>query len=63
VPNVPSDQNHFGCTRWYSEVMRLKWKLNSIHVEIVLIFTQDRRIVCAKRTTGSEIIFDAPDGM
>jgi hypothetical protein len=24
--------------------------------------TQDRCTVCAKRTTGSEIILDAPDG-
>ena len=23
---------------------------------------QDRRTVCAKRTTGSEIVLDAPDG-
>ena len=30
--------------------------------EIVLILTQDRCTVCAKRTIGSEIILDAPDG-
>jgi hypothetical protein len=28
----------------------------------VLILTQDRCIVCAGRTIGSEIILDAPDG-
>ena len=29
---------------------------------IVLILTQDRCTVCVKRTKGSEIILDAPDG-
>jgi hypothetical protein len=29
---------------------------------IVLILKQDRCIVYAERTTGSEIILDAPDG-
>jgi hypothetical protein len=28
----------------------------------VLILTQDRCIVCAEHTIGSEIILDAPDG-
>jgi hypothetical protein len=52
----------FGRTRWYSEVTRLKWKLVSVRLEIVLILTQDRSIVYAERTIGSEIILDAPDG-
>jgi hypothetical protein len=43
-------------------VMRLKWKLDSVCLEIVLILTQDRCTVCAKHTIGSEIIFDMPDG-
>ena len=30
--------------------------------DMVLIFTQDRCTVCVKRTIGSEIILDAPDG-
>jgi hypothetical protein len=38
-----------------------KWKLDSFHLEIVLMLTQDRCTVCAKRTIGSEIILDAPD--
>jgi hypothetical protein len=42
-------------------VMRLKWKLESVCLEIVLILTQDRRTVCAKHTTGSKIVLDAPD--
>jgi hypothetical protein len=36
--------------------------LISFRLEIVLILTQDRCIVCAKRTIGSEIVLDAPDG-
>ena len=40
--------------------MRLKWKLVSVHLEIVLILTQDRSMVCVKRTIGSEIVLDAP---
>jgi hypothetical protein len=42
--------------------MRLKWKLDSVHLEIVLILTQDGCTVCAKRTVGSEIVLDTPDG-
>jgi hypothetical protein len=39
-------RNYFRCTQWYSEVMRLKRKLISVHLEIVLILTQDRCTVC-----------------
>ena len=39
---------------------RLKWKLVSVRLEIVLILTQDRSMVCVERTIGSEIILDAP---
>ena len=42
--------------------MRLKWKLDSVYFEIVLILEQDRCTVCAKRTIDSEIVLDAPDG-
>jgi hypothetical protein len=41
--------------------MMLNWKLDFIHLEIVLIMTQDRCTVCIERTIGSEIISDAPD--
>jgi hypothetical protein len=34
-------RNHFGCTRWFSKVMRLRWNPDSIHLRIVLILTQD----------------------
>jgi hypothetical protein len=36
--------------------------LVSICLEIVLILTQDRCVICAERTIGSKIILDAPDG-
>jgi hypothetical protein len=36
--------------------------LDSVRLEIVLILTQDRCMVCAECTTASEIILDAPDG-
>jgi hypothetical protein len=32
-----------------------------VYLEIVLILAQDRCMVCVERTTGSEIILDAPD--
>jgi hypothetical protein len=35
-------RNHFGCTRWHSYVMRLKRKLISVRLEIVLILMQER---------------------
>jgi hypothetical protein len=46
--------NHFGHTWWYSYMTRLKWKLDSVHLEIVLTFTQDRCTVCIERTRGLE---------
>ena len=42
--------------------MRLKWKLDLVYLEIVLILTQDKCTVYAERTIGSEIILDASDG-
>ena len=36
--------------------------LVSVHLETVLASWQDRCTVCAKRTIGSGIILDAPDG-
>jgi hypothetical protein len=40
----------------------LKWKVVLVRLDIVPTLTQDRCTVCAERTIGSEIIFDAPDG-
>ena len=53
-------RNRFGYTQWYFKVMRLKWKLNSVCLEIELVLAQDRCTVCAKRTIGLDIIFNAP---
>jgi hypothetical protein len=36
--------------------------LISFRLGIVLILTQDRCMICAESSTGSEIILDAPDG-
>ena len=33
-----------------------------VRLDIVLIMTQARCVVCTERTIGSEIILDAPDG-
>ena len=41
---------------------RLKWKLDSICLEIVLILMQDRCTVCTEHTICLEINVDAPDG-
>jgi hypothetical protein len=41
---------------------RLKWNLISLHLEIVLILTQDGSTVCAEHTIGSEIVLYALDG-
>jgi hypothetical protein len=41
---------------------RLKWKLVSVCLEIVLILMQDRCTVCAEHTIGLEIMLDAPNG-
>jgi hypothetical protein len=39
----------------------LKWKLDSVRLEIVLILTQDRCSVFAEYRTGSKIILEAVD--
>ena len=35
---------------------------HSVRLEMVLVLVQDRCTVCAKRTIGSEIVLDTPDG-
>ena len=40
---------------------RLKWKLDLVHLEIVLILTQDRRMVYAEPHICLEVILDTPD--
>ena len=34
----------------------------SVRLELVLVLVQDKFTVCAKRTVGSDIVEDAPDG-
>jgi hypothetical protein len=38
------------------------WNLVSVHLEIVYMSLLYRCTVCAERTIGSKIIFDAPNG-
>jgi hypothetical protein len=38
------------------------WNLVTVCLEVVLVSVQDRCLVCAKHTIGSEIILDVPDG-
>ena len=40
-------------------MMRLKWNLTSVRLEIVLVLVQDKCMVCSKQ--GSEIILTTPD--
>jgi hypothetical protein len=42
--------------------MRLKWKLGSVYLEIVILLMQDWCMVCVESTVGSEIVLEAPDG-
>jgi hypothetical protein len=41
---------------------RLKWKLDSVHLEIVLILTQDMCTIFVEHTLGLKIVFDAAGG-
>ena len=34
----------------------------SVRLEMVLVLEEGRCTVCAKRTTGSDVVYDAPDG-
>ena len=36
------------------------WNLVSVRLEIVLLSVRDRCTVCAKRTIGLDIVFNAP---
>ena len=38
----------------------VKWNPVLDCLEIVLVLVEDRCMVCAKRTTGSDIVFNAP---
>ena len=58
-------QTYHRCTFW-TQAMELlgdgvMWNLVSVHLETVLVSVQDRCMVCARCTIGSEIILDRPD--
>jgi hypothetical protein len=55
-------ESHFGRNQWYSYVTWVKLKLVSVHLEIVLISTQNRCEVCAECTIGSKVILGATNG-
>ena len=55
-------RNHFGRTQWYFKVTRLKWKLDSVYLEIVLILMQDRCTVSVECIIGSEVVLDVSNG-
>ena len=55
-------KNHFGRIQWYSYVTWVKWKLILVHLETVLISTQDGCMVCVEHAIGLEIILGAPNG-
>ena len=38
------------------------WNLSSFRLEVLSASVQDRCMVCARRTIGSEIVLDATDG-
>jgi hypothetical protein len=38
-------------------------ELCSVGLDIALILTQDRCTVCTERTIGSQIVWEAPDGL
>jgi hypothetical protein len=55
-------KNHYGHTRWNSLVTWVLWNFILVCLETVLVPVQDMCTVCAKRTIGSKIILDTPDG-
>ena len=38
------------------------WNLILVRLDTVLVSVQDRCMVCAKHTIGSEIVLETPDG-
>ena len=42
-------------------MMWVMWNLTSFCLETVLVSVQDRCMVCARHTIGSEIVLDATD--
>ena len=61
APNAPKSKKPFWKHLLVLQVKRLKWRLDSVYLEIVLILMQDRCTVCMERTMCLEINLDAPD--
>ena len=40
----------------------MTWNVTCFRLETVLVSVQDWCMVCARRTIGSEIVLDTPDG-
>jgi hypothetical protein len=57
-----SPRNHFGRTRSNSLVTRLKWKLGTVRLGIVLLLMQDWCLLCTKCSIGIKIVLDALEG-
>jgi hypothetical protein len=62
APNVPQAQKSLWThpTELLGDVGLVEFQI-SVHLETVLVSVQDRCRVCAKHTTGSKIVLDAPD--
>jgi hypothetical protein len=54
-------KNCYGHTR-YNSVTWVLWNPISIYLETALVSVQDMCTVCAKRTIGSKIALDPPNG-
>jgi hypothetical protein len=55
-------EHGFGPTRSDYLVTRLKWKLCSVRLGIVLLLMQDWCTVCVEHTVGSKIVSEPRDG-
>ena len=53
-------RNRFRRTRWISKVTLVTWNLVLVYLETVLVLMQDRCMVCAKCTIGSESFWTHP---
>jgi hypothetical protein len=43
--------------------MRLKWKVGSVRLEIVLLLMQDWCTICVNHSVDSKLVFEATDGI
>jgi hypothetical protein len=62
VPNVPKPYKSYWTHPIVLLVDEAQVEARSVHLEILLILTQDRSTVCAELSRGLEIVLDTPDG-